>query len=102
LKPGDKATATLSVEIAPKHHMQSHKPYQPGLIPAYLFVEPTPGLDVGDIEYPPGQDLDGGGTRGKLNEYSGKVEFRIPLTVDKEPGNSPRYVRGVFSISNLY
>ena len=94
LKPNDKAFAILSAEIAPKHHMQSHKPHDEELIAAYVFVEPIAGIDVGDVEYPAGQDRDVADR--KLSEYSGKVEIKIPLTVDKDPGNSPRYVRGVF------
>lgn len=94
LKPGGKTTATLSIDIEAKHHMQSHKPYQEELIPAFLFLENTPGLDIGDVEYPKGHDRVDKGL-GKLSEYSGKVEFKIPITVDEKADNASRWIRGV-------
>lgn len=95
LKPGDKGTAILVVEIEPKHHMQSHTPKQEELIPAYVFMEPTPGLEIGDVEYPKAHERTDK-LLGKLSEYSSKVEFRIPVTVEEDVDKSGRWVRGVF------
>ncbi|MBI5764360.1 MAG: thioredoxin family protein [Planctomycetes bacterium] len=94
LKPGAKATATLTIDIEARHHMQSHTPSPGELIPAILFLENTPGLDIGDVEYPKGRDRVHKGL-GKLSEYSGKIELKIPITVDEKTNNAPRWIRGV-------
>jgi len=67
----------MAIEIEPAHSMQSHtQPTQPGLTPAYLFVEPTAGLEFGDVDYPPFHERDDK-KLGKLTEYTGKSEFKI-------------------------
>ena len=94
LKPGAKSAAKLTIDIEAKHHMQSHKPHQEELIPAILYLENTQGLDIGDVEYPAGHDrVDK--ALGKLSEYSGKLELKIPITVDEKADNAPRWIRGV-------
>ncbi|MCG8405089.1 MAG: thioredoxin family protein [Phycisphaerales bacterium] len=94
VEPGDKFSATLNVEIASKHHMQSNKPLQDGLIPAYLFVETTDGFEIGKVAYPKAH-IRKDKLLGKLSEYGGKVAFKIPIEVDEEADTSPRWVRGV-------
>ncbi len=92
--PGEKFTATLTVEIAKGHHMQSHKPLQEGLIPAYLFVESPEGFYVGEVAYPKGQVREDK-ILGKLSEYSGKIEIEIPVEVDEEADKQPRRLGGL-------
>ena len=94
VKPGDKFTATLTAEIQAAHHMQSNKPLDKTLIPAVLFVERTPDFEAGEVTYPKAvehQDK----LLGKLSEYSGKVEFKIPMEVLAEADKKPRWIRGV-------
>lgn len=94
LKPTDTATAVFIVEIEPKHHMQSHKPAQEELIPTILFLELTDGLEFGEVEYPQGHVREDK-ILGKLSEYSGKIEIKVPLTVAEGTNKSPRAIRGV-------
>jgi len=94
VKPGDQLTVVVKAEIAAGHHMQSHQPYQDSLIPAVVFVELTPGLEIGEVKYPKPHDREDK-TLGKLSEYSGTVEFRIPVEVSEEADSSPKWVRGV-------
>ncbi len=93
-RPGEKFTATLTVEIAKGHHVQSHKPLQKGLIAAYVFVDGPEGFYVGEIEYPKGEMREDK-VLGKLSEYSGKIEIKIPVEVDEEADNQPRRLSGL-------
>lgn len=95
VKPRGKFTATLTAELEAKHHMQSHKPGQEGLIPAVVFVELTDGLDIGAVKYPKADEREDK-VLGKMSEYGGKAPFKIPVEVDKKAGKSPRWIRGVF------
>jgi thiol:disulfide interchange protein DsbD len=94
LKRGGKAAAYLTLNIAAKHHMQSHKPLQEELIPAEVFVEQIEGVEIGEIEYPP-PEIRQDKLLGKLSEYSGNVRIKIPLTVDKDIQPSAKSLQGV-------
>ncbi len=83
LKAGATFTATLVADIEKHHHMQSHKPLEDYLVPAIVFLEPTPGLEYGEINYPKGK-VRNDEMLGKLSEYAGKTEFRIPVKVTDE------------------
>ena len=94
LKPADNATASLQIEIEPKHHMQSNKPIQEEMIPTVLFLELTEELEFGQVEYPKGHEREDK-ILGKLSEYSGKIEIKVPVTVTEDGGTAPRAIRGV-------
>ncbi len=94
-KPGEKFNAFVSAELAAGHHMQSNKPADKDYIPAMFFLEPTDGFEFGEIEYPPGHERNDK-LLGKMSEYSGKFELKIPVTVDEKADKSPRWIRGVF------
>ena len=94
ITPGKKFTATLNLQIAPKHHMQSHKPFQDYLIPAVLFVEPTDGFDIGEVQYPKAHERKDK-MLGKLSEYQGATAFTMPVEVDEDAGSAGRLIRGV-------
>lgn len=100
VKPGESFNAIITTQIAAKHHMQSNKPLEDYLIPALVFVEPVRDGEIGKITYPKSHIRDDP-MLGKMSEYSGKVEFTIPITLEKTVGdkpidNQPRWVRGVF------
>lgn len=95
VKPGDKFTAMLAVEIAAKHHMQSHKPMQDYLVPAVLFVEAEDGLEIGEVSYPKAHLRDDKVLGEKLSEYSGRIAFDIPVAVDADADATARSIRGV-------
>lgn len=98
VKPGDTFTASLVAEVAAGHHMQSNKPLSKELIPAVLFLEPTDGLEIGEVVYPPGRERTDPGAPGlgKLSEYDGEVKLTIPVTVAEDANTAPRWIRGVF------
>ncbi len=94
VKPGESFAAALTIDIAPKHHMQSHKPALEELIPTVLFLEPTPGFEFGELVYPKAKEREDK-FLGKLSEYEGKVEIKIPVTVAEDADLAPRWIRGV-------
>lgn len=94
VKPGESFNAIVTVQIEAKHHMQSDKPLEDYLIPAMVFVEPVRDGDIGKIKYP-ASHIRNDPMMGKMSEYSGKVDFTIPITLDKETDKAPRWVRGI-------
>lgn len=94
LKPLDTATASVIVDVESKHHMQSNKPAQEEMIPTILFLELTNGLEYGEIAYPKGHEREDK-ILGKLSEYDGRVEIKVPLTVAENADKAPRTIRGV-------
>jgi thiol:disulfide interchange protein/DsbC/DsbD-like thiol-disulfide interchange protein len=94
VKPGEKFTVTLTAEVESKHHMQSDKPLEEGLIPAVVFVEEPDGFEIGAIEYPKGE-IRQDKFLGKMSEYSGRIVFKIPVSVADDADKSQRWIRGV-------
>ena len=94
LKPSDTATASFIIDVESKHHMQSNKPAQEEMIPTILFLETASGLEYGEIAYPKGHEREDK-ILGKLSEYDGRVEIRVPLTVAEDAHKAPRTIRGV-------
>ncbi len=94
LKPSDTATASFIIDVESKHHMQSNKPAQEEMIPTNLFLELTDGLEYGEITYPKGHEREDK-ILGKLSEYDGRVEIKVPLTVAEDADKAPRTIRGV-------
>ncbi|GJQ25556.1 MAG: hypothetical protein HBSAPP02_05880 [Phycisphaerae bacterium] len=92
--PGKSFNVIVSADLERGAHMQSHKPLDADYIAAYVFVEPTDGLEIGDVDYPPGVERTDK-VLGKLSEYSGKVAFKVPVTVSEDAGTAPRHVRGI-------
>jgi thiol:disulfide interchange protein len=95
VKPGEKFTVSLVAELAAGHHMQSNKPSSNEHIPAILFLEPTDGLEIGEVIYPPARERTDK-QLGKLSEYAGEVKLTIPVTVADDAGTAARWIRGVF------
>lgn len=92
--PGKTFNVIVSADIERGAHMQSHKPLDEDYIAAYVFAEPTDGLEIGDVDYPPGVERTDK-VLGKLSEYSGKVAFKVPVAVNEDAGTQPRHVRGI-------
>jgi len=90
-RPGDTFTAIVAVDIAARHHMQSHKPLEDFLIPAVIFPKRTPGLTIGDVAYPEAK-IRTDPMLGKMSEYGGKIEFKIPVEIDElDPDDDTHY-----------
>jgi len=73
----------LAADIAEGWHVNSHDPKSTSLVPTTLSVTPPSGFEVGEIEYPPGEERAFAFAGGKtLDVYSKRVRFRIPVTVN--------------------
>ena len=73
----------LAADIAEGWHVNSHDPKSTSLVPTTLSVTPPSGFEVGEIEYPPGEERAFAFAGDKtLDVYSKRVRFRIPVTVN--------------------
>jgi suppressor for copper-sensitivity B len=78
--PGHTGQVDIALTIDPGFHAQSHKPADPTLIPLVVTMEPTPGVTVGEIQYPPGQEIDDP-VLGHENVYTNQIHIRVPVTL---------------------
>lgn len=81
LTEGTKFELVVGVAIKAKHHIQSHSPTQKSLIKCDLFVGPTPDVYFDQVVYPEGH-IRTVPVLGKLSEYSGRIEIRVPAEMD--------------------
>ena len=91
--PGESLQIKLSIEIAKGWHINSHRPLEDFLIPTAVAVKAGLPVEVGEIAYPQGTDIELAGDT--LSVYEGTIELVAPLTVadDAQPG------RGSLSLS---
>ncbi|MCA9257091.1 MAG: hypothetical protein KDA33_15685, partial [Phycisphaerales bacterium] len=94
VRPGESFDVIVTAQIEAKHHMQSDKPLEDYLIPAYVFVEPVPDAEIGEVVYPKSH-IRNDPMMGRMSEYSGTMEFKFPVTLEKETDNKPRWIRGI-------
>jgi thiol:disulfide interchange protein DsbD len=72
----------LAADIADGWHINSHRPKSSSLVPTTLSVTAPTGFEVGDIEYPAGEERAFRFAAGQtLDVYGARVRFRIPVTV---------------------
>ena len=72
----------LAADIAEGWHVNSHDPKSTSLVRTTLSVTGPPGFEIGEIEYPPGEEHAFAFAAGEtLDVYSKRVHFRIPVTV---------------------
>jgi thiol:disulfide interchange protein DsbD len=93
--PNQKFDLIVGVDIKPGHHIQSHQPLSESFVKADLFVEPVEGVIWERPAFPPGQ-IRPVKVLGKISEYSGRIEVRVPGTVLEEAPKSPVRFAGVF------
>jgi thiol:disulfide interchange protein DsbD len=80
-----KLDVVLRAEIADGWHVNAHEPGIERMIGTTLAIEPPAGFDVGDVAYPPAENIVPGFAGGKpLSVYTGTLRFRVPLTVRGE------------------
>lgn len=96
LSPGTKFDLILTVEVAPKHHVQSNKPSAPSLIPSDVFVERQEGMRFGRPVFPEGK-IRADKYLGSLSEYDGRITVRIPGAVDSSRNAGPIRIAGIYS-----
>ncbi|MFH0980002.1 MAG: protein-disulfide reductase DsbD domain-containing protein [Planctomycetota bacterium] len=94
VKPGQAFEVVLEVAIAKGNHLQSNQPPQAAFIPTHVFLERDPGLDLGKIVYPPPEERIHP-QLGKVSEYRGKVQIRIPVQVREDAEGARVRMAGV-------
>jgi thiol:disulfide interchange protein DsbD len=93
LRPGDKATAAVVLDIKPGFHAQSRTPTQDFYIKFDAKLDDNPALTVGEVIYPKGEnktypDL------GLLNVYEGRTVVRIPVEMKPDANPGPLKIAG--------
>ena len=96
LSPGTKFDLILTIDVAPKHHVQSNKPSAPSLIPSDVFVERQEGVRFVRPVFPEGK-VRPDKYLGKLSEYDGRVTVRVPGEVDSSRNAGPIRIAGIYS-----
>ena len=77
---GDTFEVILDVDIKKGFHTQSHKPLGEFFIPTELFIESVEGFDYGEPQWPE-PHIRTDKLLGKISEYAGKIQVRIPVKV---------------------
>ena len=77
---GDSFEVVLEVEIKKGFHTQSHKPLGEFFIPTELFIETVEGFNYGDPRWPE-PHIRTDKILGKISEYAGNVQIKIPVKV---------------------
>lgn len=94
IAPSDKLAAKLVLAVEKGYHIQSDKPTAEGLIATEVFLDPPSGFLLSAPEYPPAKTRQVAGL-GKLSEFAGTVEIKLPFEVDAEMPKGPISVYGV-------
>ncbi len=85
----------VTVDIKPGHHIQSNRPYIPGLIATLLIPELTGGVDYGEPAYPKAKERFDRQLNAKLSEFAGKPVIRIPVEINEEAVGTSLRLAGV-------
>jgi len=80
VRPKDKFTAALVLDVAKGHHIQSNKPLSEFLIATQVFLDSGGGLFLSDPVFPKHKVRTVSGM--KLAEFDGLVVIRIPAEAD--------------------
>src|SRR5690242_175481 len=83
LRPGDKAVATVVLDIAPGYHAQSHRPSSQQYIALEVKPAESAAVTFGEPVYPVGTDETYPGL-GQLNVYEGRTVISVPVTVKSD------------------
>ncbi|MCY2951129.1 MAG: thioredoxin family protein [Planctomycetota bacterium] len=93
LAPSQRAVATITLNIIPPFHAQSHTPLDQNLIPTEVTLAPNTHIKPDKPIYPPGQTVTYPAL-GKLSVYSNQVTIQIPFTVSPSAPPGPLKLTG--------
>lgn len=79
--PGGKIRAAVVIAIEDDWHTNSHTPLDKYLIATVLKLDALDGVTVGEIAYPPGEEIKLAFSDGLVSVYEGKAVIGIPLQV---------------------
>jgi len=97
IRPGDRFEWGVELAIDKGWHIQSHSPFEEGMIATDLVLAPPESIALDRPVFPPGKVVEGqGGTKQSL--YEGRVLIRVPAraTADVKPGRIE--VSGVLTV----
>ena len=92
---GDEFEIAVTVDIKPGHHIQSNRPYIPGLIATEAIWEPTPGVEFSPPVYPKAHERFDKALGAKLSEFAGQPVIRIPVKVSEEATGTSLRLAGI-------
>ena len=93
LRPGDKATVAVVLDIKPGFHAQSRTPLEDFYVKFDATLDDNPALKVGEPVYPKGEEKTYPAL-GKLSVYEGQVVIRIPIEVKADAPPGPVKITG--------
>ena len=91
---GTSVRAALQVRLPDTLHVQSNAPRDPSLIPTVLTLEPPVGVRVGEIVFPPAQDLAQVGIDEPLAVFPHEFAIGVRFDVDASAASGPLEVPG--------
>ena len=98
ISTGKTATATLRFEVSEGNHVNSSKPGSNLLIPTKLTLEPSDGIRVVKMNYPPGQELSFPfDPDEKLSVYTGPFAVAVQLRATGSATAGPRTLNGTLT-----
>lgn len=84
--PGQDKVVDLHFKINPGMHINSHVPHEKSLIPTQFIVIEPPGLKIGPVDFPAGEDYSlAAMPNDKLSVYTG--EFVVHAHIHAQPGD---------------
>ena len=93
LRPGDKATVAVVLDIKPGYHAQSRTPSQDYYVKFDAKLDDIPAIKPGEVVYPKGEEKTYPAL-GKLHVYEGQTVVRIPIEVKPDAPAGPLKITG--------
>jgi thiol:disulfide interchange protein len=94
VRAGTSVRAALQVRLPDTLHVQSNAPRDPSLIPTVLTVEPPAGVTVGEIVFPPAQELAQVGIEEPLAVFPHEFAIGVRFDVGASAAHGPVEVPG--------
>jgi thiol:disulfide interchange protein DsbD len=82
--PGGELYAAIFADIRKDFHINSNRPTLDMLIPTEVIPEPAPGVEFGQVVYPPPDMMKLEFAEEKLAVYQRKVRFIVPIRLGKD------------------
>lgn len=94
VRPGSVVRLVVDVQIPEGCHVESHTPREPWLIPTVLEVDAAPGVEVGEVAYPPDEVRTFDWSPVALRIYRGTIELTVPVSVGRGSAPGMHTLRG--------
>ncbi|WP_182864705.1 DUF255 domain-containing protein [Rhodopirellula sp. JC639] len=83
VSPGEQLTVTVTLDIDDGWHLYAANPEAEFLIPTTVSVAGDPEITAGEVVAPKPDSKVDPILKQKLNTYAGKVEFKVPVTINQ-------------------